>query len=178
MTAAPIALLVLLLGVPAAGPSKPLDDADVRQLLRDWAVFERAMASIQEAVPQIPQGPGTTADLATAEAAWAADARVRRVLRENGTTPETFLAVYRKVAQAWWELLERDAREQTALALRREIAALRSSSDDDAREVLVELERGLAALQKDGGPSPDVAVVQRHREELGKVFSPAGSRAP
>lgn len=171
MAAAAIALLVLLLAVPAGhAPSRPLEDADVRQLLRDWAVFDQAMASIEE--------PGTPSDLAAAEAAWAADARVRRVLRDSGTTPETFLAVYRKVAQAWWELLERDAREQAAMALRREIAALRASGDDDAREVLAELERGLAALQEDGRPSPDVAVVQRHREELQRIFSPADSRVP
>jgi hypothetical protein len=196
MPAAPIALFVLLLAATpakAASPSgqapvaeavkqragKALDEADVRLLLRDWAVFERAMASIPDSVPEIPAQSGSSTDLAAAEAAWAADARVRRILEEGGTSPETFLAVYRKVAQAWWELLEREASENAAAALRREIAALRETGDEDAKDVVAELERGLEALHRGGRPSPEVTLVRRYRTELGRVFSPAGStRAP
>lgn len=186
MAAAPITLFALLLAVPVGSAPSPgvaregaggaLSEADVRQLLRDWPAFERAMARLPEAVPQIPQSDGTDTDLSAAEAAWAADAQVRGAFETSGTTPETFLSVYRRVAQAWWELLEREARDQAAIALRREIAALRETGDEDATEVIAELERGLAALQKGGRPSQDVVVVRRYRAELEKVFSPADSR--
>lgn len=194
MAGACIAALLVLLAAPQVrpkgpGPSaeivrrgeqvrqekQPLRDADVRQLLRDWELFERAMATLHDSVPQIPTDGGSDADLAAAEAAWTADARVRRVLESGGTTPEAFLAIYRKTAEAWWELAEREARADSAAALRREIAALREVDDEHANAVIPELERGVATLERAGRPSADVALVRRHRDELRRIFSPAAA---
>lgn len=183
-------LAALLLAAPAPAPEKqptrrsvsapallernPVSDADVDRLLADWAVFDRAMGSLHDAVPAIP-ADGTDA---AAEAAWAADRRIRAALREAGTTPENFLALYQRVASAWWELAEADARSDAAAGLRREIEALRAAKDDDAKIVLAELERGLESLEKAPPPGREALAVRRHREKLARIFSPEAPPTP
>ena len=152
----------------------PVTDADVDRLLADWAAFDRAMGSLHDAVPEIP----ADANDAAAEAAWAADQRIRDALRQAGTSPEDFLSLYQRVATAWWELAEADARADAAAGLRREIEALRGTKDEDAKVVLAELERGLATLEKAPALSREAIAVKRHREKLARIFSPEAPPAP
>lgn len=191
MTAATLAALALLLAAPSPRIAKPsphakrsapnqvfqkratLTDADVRRLVQDWTTFESAMATLQDSVPVLPQGGASPEDLEQAEAAWAADARIRRALESNGTTPEAFLGLYRQVAEAWWALLEVETREHTATGLAREIEALRATKGEEAADVAAELEKGLKSLDQPRKDPPDLDVVRDHRAELAKIFSPA-----
>ena len=153
--------------VPRAGfAPKHVTDEDVRQLLRDWPVFERAMARLQE----VPAASASD-DLSGAEVAWAADARIRRALEEAGTSADEFLDVYRRVAQAWWALEETEDREAVAKEMERQIAALREA--DDAAKAVAELEAGLEKLRRrPGAGAQEVAAVKRHRNELRTIFAP------
>ena len=186
-------VFLLLLALPAASlaaeppvrPKKtrsgipqlrqPLTDAEISHLLATWDAFDAAMGSIHEAVPPVP-ADGT--DAAAAEAAWAADLRIRSALQRAGTTPEEFLPLYRRVATGWWELIESDARRDTAAGLRREIAALKKANDPDAKEVLDELVRGLASLEKAPKLSADAQAVEKRRSDLARIFSPEAPPAP
>lgn len=188
---APALLAALLLAAPAPEARKKtrkataapqlldqtsVTDADIDRLLQNWAVFDRAMGSLHDAVPPISADGG--ADASIAEAAWASDRRIRAALEEAGTTPEDFLLLYRRIATAWWELAEAEARADAAAAMRREIDALRATKDEDAKDVLAELERGLASLEKPAPLSRGAIAVQRHREKLAKLFSPEAPPAP
>ena len=191
MTAVTLAVLALVLAAPVPSSRKavhaekkvavpklekraPLTEADVRRLLREWTVFDAAMATLQNSVPQLPDGGASPGDLERAEAAWVADERIRRTLESAGTDPETFLGLYRNVAEAWWALVESEAREHTAAGFRREIDALRAakSNDDDGENIVAELERGLKTLDAPRADPPDLEVVRKHRADLAKIFSP------
>lgn len=189
MTAATLAVLALVLAAPVPSSKRaphshekaavpklekraPLTEADVRRLLDDWAAFDAAMATLQNSVPQLPDGGSSPGDLDRAEAAWVADERIRRTLEQAGTDPETFLGLYRNVAEAWWALIEAEARERTAAGFRREIDALRAANSNDGEKVAAELERGLATLDAPRADPPDLEIVRKHRADLAKIFSP------
>lgn len=159
-------------GTPVLEARAALTEADVHRLLREWAAFEAALATLHDSVPELPHDGASPADLEKAEAAWAADARIRGALESTGTDPGAFLALYRRVADAWWALVEEEARAHTAAGLRRELAALRETKGEETGPVAAELERGLRALEESRALPPDVDAVRRHREELATIFSP------
>lgn len=149
-----------------------LTDADVRRLVHEWTVFDTAMATLQDSVPTLPQGGTSPDDLAQAEAAWAADARIRSTLESAGTDPASFLTLYRNVAEAWWAQVEAENRDRAAAGLRREIDALKKTGGEDTKKVADELERGLKSLEQPRADPPDLEVVRRNRADLAKIFSP------
>ena len=191
-----LALLALALAAPPAGapteqpsvrarPSGAADaatltDADVLQLVRVWEEFDRAIATLHHDPPPALPAPGTAAraPLSAAEAAWAADDRVRRALASAGTTAAEFLENYREVALAWWALVEAETRAEVAAATREEIRQLRESGDPGARRTADELERALTRLGEQAADAPDLEVVRRHREALERIFSPAAPPPP
>lgn len=161
----------------AAQPS----DEDVQELLRDWSIFEAAMSRLHvpDARPEPPKRglrvPRRAEVAPDAEAAWLADRRVREAFAKSGSTPERFVDVYRRVADAWWLLHERETREETAAALSRALEHV--PAGEGAAVVREELEQGLRELQSgnEGAEPAGLDVIRRHRAALERVFSPAAA---